>query len=108
LCYIENNHGPGNHAVQNLDQRLFDSSDRAYGLSIPIPKQIFNEDYPVKPKTFAETLRKARMDAGLQVKELAVMVGVTADTVINWELRGMKPLRKQTKNKINEFLIDKS
>ena len=62
----------------------------------------------MEPKTFAETLRKARMDAGLQVKELAAMVGVTESTVINWELRGMKPLRKQTKDKINEFMMDKS
>jgi DNA-binding transcriptional regulator YiaG len=28
------------------------------------------------------------MDAGLQIKELAEMIGVTPDTVINWELRG--------------------
>jgi DNA-binding transcriptional regulator YiaG len=47
------------------------------------------------------------MDAGLQIKELAAMVGVTEDTVINWELRGIKTLRIQTKDKINEFLMGK-
>jgi len=31
------------------------------------------------------------MDAGLQIKELAAMVGVTEDTVIYWEIRGIKP-----------------
>jgi hypothetical protein len=30
------------------------------------------------------------MDPGMQIKELAAMVGVTADTVINWEIKGMK------------------
>lgn len=34
------------------------------------------------------------MDAGLMIKELAALVGVTEDTVINWEVRGMKPTSK--------------
>ena len=46
------------------------------------------------------------MDAGLQIKELAEMIGVTQDTVINWELRGMKPLRKDVKKRINGFMED--
>jgi DNA-binding transcriptional regulator YiaG len=40
------------------------------------------------------------MDAGLQVKELAALVGVTADTVINWEIRGMKPRGRYTRERI--------
>ena len=63
-------------------------------------------DYPVNPKTFGERLRKARMDAGLQIKELAAMIEVTEDTIINWELRGMKPLRKEVKNRIRGFIAD--
>jgi DNA-binding transcriptional regulator YiaG len=31
------------------------------------------------------------MDAGLQTNELARMLGVTEDTAINWELRGLTP-----------------
>ena len=31
------------------------------------------------------------MDAGLQIKELAGLIGVTQDSVINWELRGLQP-----------------
>ena len=46
------------------------------------------------------------MDAGMQIKELASMVGVTEDTVHNWELRGMKPLRLQIKEKVEQFLMD--
>ena len=31
------------------------------------------------------------MDRRLMVKELAELVGVTEDTIINWEQRGVKP-----------------
>jgi len=31
------------------------------------------------------------MDLGLQIKELATLVHVTCDTIINWELRNVKP-----------------
>ncbi len=37
------------------------------------------------------------MDAGMQIKELASKVGVTKDTVINWESRGMKLFKRQAK-----------
>lgn len=32
------------------------------------------------------------MDKGLMIKELAEIIGVTEDTVINWEIRGIKPV----------------
>jgi transcriptional regulator with XRE-family HTH domain len=44
---------------------------------------MFIKHYPENPVSFGERLRKARMDAGLQIKELAEMIGVTEDTVIN-------------------------
>ncbi|NQS89205.1 hypothetical protein HQ584_05395 [Patescibacteria group bacterium] len=34
------------------------------------------------------------MDLGLQIKELAEYLGVTRDTIINWELRNVKPINK--------------
>ena len=46
------------------------------------------------------------MDAGLQIREFAEIIGVTQDTVINWELRGMKPLRNKVKKSINGFMED--
>ena len=52
---------------------------------------MFNPTYPEDPKTFGQALRKARIDAGLQIKELAKEIGVDEMTVINWEIRGMKP-----------------
>lgn len=57
--------------------------------SLPILKYILNEDYLADPKTFGERLRKARMDAGFKIKELAALIGVTEDTITNWELRGI-------------------
>jgi DNA-binding transcriptional regulator YiaG len=51
----------------------------------------FNPNYPKNPKTLGERIRKARMDKRLKIKELAEQIGVTEDTVINWEIRGIKP-----------------
>lgn len=95
-----------NRALQNLNHPKSNLLNRSYGLIFPIPKYIFNEDYPVDPKTFGERLRKARMDAGLMIKELAALVGVTEDTVINWETRGMRPLRKTVREKVALFITN--
>ena len=38
------------------------------------------------------------MDAGLIIKDLAKMLGVTQDTVINWELRGISPSSQNLKS----------
>lgn len=70
-------------------------------LNIPIPKHIFNEDYPVDPKTFGGRLRKSWMDFGLLIKDLAALIGVTEDTIINWELRGINPIEKNLKKVID-------
>lgn len=53
--------------------------------------------YPKDPKTFGERIRKARMDKMWMVKELARRLGVTPDTVINWELHNRKPMPQQAK-----------
>ncbi|MBU4313165.1 MAG: helix-turn-helix transcriptional regulator [Candidatus Omnitrophica bacterium] len=37
------------------------------------------------------------MDKGLRIKELARLIGVTPDSVINWEKRGVKPRWKYLK-----------
>jgi DNA-binding transcriptional regulator YiaG len=44
------------------------------------------------------------MDAGLQVKELAEIIGVTPDTVINWEMRGSKPRGRKIRERIRRLL----
>ena len=53
-----------------------------------------NPTYPRNPKTFGQELRKKRMDLGLQTKELARLVRVTSDTIMNWELSNVKPTCK--------------
>jgi len=42
------------------------------------------------------------MDLGLQIKELAQFLAVTDDTVIYWELREVKPVRRNLK-KLEKF-----
>ena len=46
------------------------------------------------------------MDSGFQKKELAHMLGVTEKTVINWELRGRRPMRKEVIEKVNVFIFE--
>lgn len=43
------------------------------------------------------------MDKGLMIKELASQLGVTEDTVINWEVRGRKP-RNVNLERVREFM----
>lgn len=62
-----------------------------------------NPAYPSQPKTFGERLRKARMDKNMLIRELAQLIGVTEDTVINWELRGIRP-HKTSLSRIESFL----
>jgi len=41
------------------------------------------------------------MDSGLQIKELAKILGVTEDTLINWEKRGVSPTSENLERLIN-------
>ena len=50
--------------------------------------------YPKEPQTMGQSIRKARMDKHLLIRELAVLIGVSSDTMINWELRNEKPAEK--------------
>lgn len=43
------------------------------------------------------------MDLELQIKELARLVHVTSDTIINWELRNVKPAGKNLRM-VKKFL----
>jgi DNA-binding XRE family transcriptional regulator len=54
----------------------------------------FDPTYPKNPKTLGDYIRKYRMEKGLLIKELAKELGVTEDTVINWEVRGVRPCGK--------------
>ena len=86
----------GNHAVQN-DNFLVCTLD------LKINLLELNPAYPKEPKTLGEQIRKARMDQGLLIRELATLVGVSPDTIINWELKGVKPTGQKL-GKIKEVL----
>ncbi len=34
------------------------------------------------------------MDMGLKIKEFSEIIGVTPDSIINWEIRGVKPRKR--------------
>jgi len=34
------------------------------------------------------------MDKGLKIKDLAEIIGVTPDSIINWEIKRVKPKKK--------------
>jgi len=74
-----------------------------YSISLSIPKFIFNKNCPNNPQSFGEEIKKARLDAGFQIKELASIVGVTEDSIINWKKRGIMPSSKNLK-KVKTFI----
>jgi len=67
---------------------------KTYHIERILSKTVFRKDYPENPKTFGEHLRKVRIDAVLLIKDLAKKLGVTEDSVINWEIRGRMPRGK--------------
>ena len=60
-------------------------------------------DELIKVKTFGDLVKKKRLEKGLYQKDLASILGVTNDTVTNWEFRGRMP-RKRQREKLFEFL----
>jgi len=63
-------------------------------LSFSLSPKIFYPEYPENPRTLGETIRKARIDQGLMIKELAELIRADEMTVINWELRNRWPLKR--------------
>jgi DNA-binding XRE family transcriptional regulator len=66
-----------------------------YTLTIPRPKSM-PKGYPKNPQTFGEYLRKYRMDKGLLVKDVAKIIGVTENTVLNWEQDRIQQIRNNS------------
>jgi DNA-binding XRE family transcriptional regulator len=99
----------GNHAAQNPQKFLSFHGvlpHPFYQFPIIVPRQVFDKTYPVNPQNLGQKLKKARMDSGMQIKELAGILGVTPDTVINWELRWMKPNAQIIRAKVNDFIAE--
>ena len=80
------------------------SPSPAYLFTKPFNWLDFDPSYPKNPITFADHVRKWRMDKGLLIRELATQLGVTEDTVINWERRGRLPRFKNLVEKLLRFM----
>jgi DNA-binding transcriptional regulator YiaG len=62
-------------------------------LTVQRPKTL-PDGYPSRPKTLGERIKKERMDLELFQKDVARMIGVSADTITNWEKGRTKPCRR--------------
>lgn len=78
------------HYIEKYPKFLYTG---CYTISINIPKYLFVNDYPHHPRNLGENIRKYRMDSGLSIKQLAHIIGISEDTIINWEIRNIKPLK---------------
>jgi len=72
-------------------------------LHFEVPKTIFCKGYPKSPRFLGEEIRKKRMDLGLQITDLAEALAVGESSILNWEIRGVKPKRGNLR-KIEQFL----
>lgn len=62
-----------------------------YTLEIELNLLDFDPRYPKNSQTLGGKLRKARMDKGMTVKEVATLFGVSETAVINWKIIGKMP-----------------
>jgi len=63
-------------------------------------------DYPENPQNQSEMLRKIRLDKNLQIKDIAKAIGVTDDSIINWERRGIRPRKDLLERLMGFYGID--
>ncbi len=75
---------------------------------IPIPKSVFIENYPTEIKTLGDLIRKMRMEKGMTAKDLARQIGAYENSILNWEIRYIKPSRKYLKRILEFFEIQDS
>jgi len=71
-------------------------------VSLKAPKPL-PEAYPKAPTTLGDHLRKKRLDMGLLQREVAVLLGVHASTINNWE-NNLRDPSSRRKDKIVRFL----
>ncbi|MCR4290348.1 MAG: helix-turn-helix domain-containing protein [Candidatus Scalindua sp.] len=63
----------------------------------------YPDGYSVSPKTIDEYFRKKRMDKRLMQSEIANIIGVSEESIWNWEHGRTKPSKKNLEI-INEFV----
>jgi DNA-binding transcriptional regulator YiaG len=62
-----------------------------------------NPAYPTELKTIGDHLRKVRLDRQLSQNQVSTILGVSMETVANWELKRSKP-RILYQSRIYEFI----
>ncbi|MPZ29576.1 MAG: helix-turn-helix domain-containing protein [Rhodospirillales bacterium] len=60
-------------------------------------KALRKKDYSEYPKTLGEHLKKRRRELGLLQREAGEWMGVSADTIVNWEKDRARPVPSQFK-----------
>ncbi len=75
----------------------------------------YPDGYPVNPKTIGEYIRKKRMDNRLMQSEVAHIIGVSEESIWNWENGRTKPSKKNLEiinvfvtASLDKFFIDKN
>ena len=63
----------------------------------------YPDGYPVNPHTIGEHLRKKRIDNRLMQSEVADIIGVSAESIWNWEIGRTKQSKKNLEI-INKFV----
>jgi DNA-binding XRE family transcriptional regulator len=66
--------------------------------------RVLPDDYPMRPRTLGERIKKRRFDLGLYQKDVAKVVGVDVNTITLWEKGRCKP-SKAFLGKLEEFLV---
>jgi DNA-binding XRE family transcriptional regulator len=75
----------------------------SYLFSNPLNRLDFDPSCPKSLKTFGNYIRKWRTEKGVLIRKFAKELGVTEDTVINWEKRGVSPCKRHIWN-LQKFL----
>lgn len=65
-----------------------------YAIQFALSPKAFYPEYPENANSLGEAIRKARIDRGLMIRELAELVGADEMTVVNWELKDRQPKSK--------------
>jgi DNA-binding XRE family transcriptional regulator len=73
-----------------------------YDVSIARPFS-YPDGYPVSPQTIGEHIRKKRMDCRLMQSGVANIIGVSEESIWNWENDRTKPSKKNLEI-INAFV----
>lgn len=87
----------GSPAVQNTQIYNPNASNTIkplYIFKFTLPAMLFKQNYPTHIDNLGSLIRKARMDKGYMVKELADLIKVNEGSVINWEIHQRTPSRK--------------